>query len=200
MSGTAAPKRKYRMVARAEAAAATGERVLDAAWRHFSGSPYETVRLADIAADAGVTVQTLHSRFGTKDELFVAAWRWMAAQEGARREGAPAGDVREAVRRLYDSYEARGDANLRLMTQEDRLPGVKRMVDSGRAWQREWVARTFAAQLRGTRGAARERRLAALVVACDLLTWKLLRRDMGLDRVTAERIVTEMVQATKGAP
>ena len=26
--------------------------------------------------DAGVTVQTLHLRFGTKDELFVAAWAW----------------------------------------------------------------------------------------------------------------------------
>jgi hypothetical protein len=39
-----------------------------------------------------------------------------------------------------------------------------------------------------------------LVVATDLLVWKLLRREMGLGRATAERIVIEMVTATKGAP
>ena len=188
------------MVARAEAAAATRERMLAAAWQHFSERPYEDVRLGDVAADAGVSIQTLHSRFGPKDKLFVATWAWMATQEGARREGAPAGDVREAVRRLYDSYEARGDANIRLIAQEDRIPAVKQMVDAGRAWQRDWVARTFAAQFAGLRGAAREQRLSALVVATDLQVWKLLRRDMGHDRATAERIVTEMVTATKGAP
>jgi hypothetical protein len=50
------------------------------------------------------------------------------------------------------------------------------------------------------RGTARERRLVALVVATDLLVWKLLRREMGLGRATAERIVIEMVTATTGTP
>jgi hypothetical protein len=54
--------------------------------------------------------------------------------------------------------------------------------------------------LAGPRGRARERRLVALVVATDILVWKLLRREMGLDRTTAERIVTEMITSTKGAP
>ena len=40
----------------------------------------------------------------------------------------------------------------------------------------------------------------ALVVATDLLVWKLLRREMKLDRKEAERIVADMVTATKGAP
>ena len=96
------------MVARAEAAAATQERILASAWRRFAERPYEQVRLADIAADAGVTVQTLHSRFGKKDELFVAAWVSAIGPEGARRDSAPVGDVREAVRILYDSYELQG--------------------------------------------------------------------------------------------
>ena len=100
-------KRKYRMVARAEAAAATQERLLASAWRHFSERAYEQVRLADIAADAGVTVQTLHAQFGTKDDLFVAAWVWAIGPEGARRDSAPVGDVRAAVRLIYDSYERR---------------------------------------------------------------------------------------------
>ena len=188
------------MVARAEAAAATGERMLAAAWRHFSEKPYDDVRLADVAAEAGVTVQTLHARFGTKDALFVAAWGWWVAPQGARRDVARPGDFRTAVRVLYDSYEEAGDAALRLIAQEERIQAVRRMADAGRAWHRAWVERTFAPLLEGLSGARRERRLVALVVATDLLVWKLLRREMGLDRPTAERIVIEMVTASKGAP
>ena len=84
--------------------------------------------------------------------------------------------------------------------QEERIPAVHEMADAGRAWHRRWVRRTFAPVLDGMSGAARERRLVALIVATDLLTWKLLRREMGLGRRTAERIVTEMVTATKGTP
>lgn len=193
-------KRPYRMVARAKAAEATKGRILAAAWRRFSERPYEEVRLADIADDAVVTVQTLHSRFGKKDELFVAAWVSAVAPEGARRDGAPVGDIRAAVRILYDSYELQGDAVLRLLAAEDRIPAVHEMADAGRAWHRDWVERTFAPLLSGVRGAARERRLVSLVVATDLLVWKLLRREMGLSRSSAERIVIEMVTATKGAP
>jgi AcrR family transcriptional regulator len=200
MAAGLSPKRTYRMVARAEAAAATEERIFASAWRNFSERPYEQVRLADIATDAGVTVQTLHSRFGKKDELFVATWLWAVGPEGARRDRAPVGDVRQAVRIIYDSYELQGDAVLRLLAQEDRIPAVREMTDAGRAWHRGWVERTFAPRLAGLKGAARERRLVSLIVATDLLVWKLLRREMGLGRGTAERIVIEMVTATKGAP
>lgn len=184
------------MVARADAAAATRERLLAAAWRHFSDDAYEDVRLADVAEEAGVSVQTLHAQFGRKDDLFVAAWQWFAAREGARRE-APVGEVEIAVRMIYDSYESAGDAALRVLAQEDRNPAIRQMTDEGRAGHRRWVAHTFAPHLAGLTGGARERRLAALIVATDILTWKLLRREMGLPRKTAERIVTEMVVALK---
>src|SRR3954453_13820250 len=171
---TTASKRPYRMVARAEATAATRERLLASAWRHFSKDAFEGVRLADVARDAGVSVQTLHTHFGTKDDLFVAAWRWTMAPEGARRDSAPPGDVETAIRVLYDSYDKDGDAVLRLLSQEERIPAGHEMADDGRSWHRAWVARTFEPD--------DERELVALVVATDLLVWKLLRREMGLDR------------------
>ena len=186
------------MVARADAVAATRERMLAAAWRQFSERPYEAVRLAEVAADAGVTVQTLHAHFGTKDRLFVAAWRQTIGPEGARRDAAPVGDVRAAVNVLYDSYELRGDAALYLLAEEHRIPAVREMTDAGRAWHRAWVERTFAPLLDGLSGAARERRLVATVVATDLLVWKLLRREMELGRDAAERIVIDMVTSMKG--
>ena len=81
MSTKPASRRPYRMVRRLEQSQATATRVLDAAWERFSTQPYESVRLGDIAAGAGVSVQTLHTRFGTKEEVFTAAYRrWMAAQ------------------------------------------------------------------------------------------------------------------------
>jgi AcrR family transcriptional regulator len=193
-------RRTYRLVARAEAAAATRERLLEAAWRHFSERPFESVRLADVAADASVSVQTLLTHFGAKDALFVAAWGWRVAPEGARRDDAPVGDVRTAVRILYDSYDRDGDAVLRLLTQEERIPAVREMADAGRRWHRGWVERTFGPLLDGLAGARRESRLIRLVVATDILVWKLLRREMALGRQAAEEIVAEMVTASKGAP
>jgi AcrR family transcriptional regulator len=205
MADAAAPKsppekRTYRMVARAEAAAATRERLLKAAWRHFADKAFEGVRLADVASDAGVSVQTLLTHFGTKEGLFVAAWGWRVAPEGARRDSAPVGETRTAVRVLYDSYDRDGDAVLRLLAQEERIPAVHEMAEAGRRWHRGWVERTFEPLLRGLPPAAREQRLVALIVATDLLVWKLLRREMGLGRKAAERIVTNMVTASKGAP
>lgn len=182
------------MAARADEAAATRERLLAAAWEHFATRPYEDVRLSEIAADAKVTAQTLHTQFGSKEQLFTAvALRW-GLQEMARRDEAPVGQVRGAIEILFDRYEANGKTVLRMLSEEERIPAVRRITDAGRAYHRDWATRTFQPLLRGLRGRARERRLTAIVIATDLLVWKLLRHDMQLDRPTAEQIVTEMVE------
>jgi AcrR family transcriptional regulator len=199
MTAAAPEKRRYRMVARAHAAAATRNRLLEAAWDRFSTGPFEDIRLTDVAAAAGVSAQTLHTHFGTKEGLFVAAWDWKTAPEAALRDTASPGDMRAAVRVLYDTYDADGDAVLRVLTQEERIPEVHERAEAGRRWHREWVERTLGPLIEGA-GAKRERRLIEFVVATDLLVWKLLRREMGLDRAAAERIVIEMITASKGAP
>lgn len=186
-------KRPYRMSARAEAAAATRERLLAAAWQHFTSHPYENVRLQEIAAEAGVTAQTLHTQFGSKDQLLTAAYVWFGEQEITQRDTAPTEDIHRAIEILFDRYEAHGIAILRMLSQEDRIPAIAQMTEAGRAYHREWAAKTFTPLLRGLRGASRERRLAAIVVATDLLVWKLLRHEMQLDRTRAEAVVVEMM-------
>jgi AcrR family transcriptional regulator len=188
-------KRAYRMSARADAASATAERLLAAAWRHFATRPYEQVRLREIAAEAGVTVQTLHLRFHSKDELLSAAYAWFAKQEIASRPPAPAADTPEALALLFDRYEEHGQAVLRMLSQEDRVPAIKRMTDAGRAYHRHWVQTTFEPQLHGLSGERYERRLAAILLATDLLAWKLLRQDMQLDRESSEQIIAEMIHS-----
>jgi AcrR family transcriptional regulator len=200
MSSVPPKKRPYRMVARAEASAATGERLLAAAWTRFATLPYEEVRLRDIAADAAVTAQTLHVRFGSKDALLAAAYTWWAGQEVERRYAARVGRVREAIRLTYDTYEAHGDAILRMLAQEDRIPAIRELTDRGRSYHRDWAETTFAPLLQGLPPAARERRLTTIVIATDVLVWKLLRRDMRKTRDEAERTVAHMVQPTPQQP
>jgi AcrR family transcriptional regulator len=185
------------MSARAAGAAATRERLLAAAWRNFATRRYEDVRLNEIAAEAEVTAQTLHTSFGSKERLFTeVAIRW-GYEEMARRDEAPVGDVRAAIEILFDRYEANGSTVLRMLSEEERIPAVRRITDAGRAYHRDWVARTFHPLLHGLRGRSRERRLTAIVVATDLLVWKLLRRDMRVDRPTAEQIVAGMVESPR---
>jgi AcrR family transcriptional regulator len=181
------------MAARAQAAAATGERLLAAAWRHFATRPYEEVLLREIAAEAEVTAQTLRARFGSKEELFIAAYVWFGQQEMSDRPAAPNDDVPRAIALLFNRYEEHGQAILRMLSQEERIPTVRQMTDAGRAYHRHWAESTFAPLLRGLRGAKRERRLTAIVIATDLLAWKLLRVDMGVERGEAERVVVEVV-------
>ncbi len=183
------------MSTRAEAAAATRERLLAAAWQHFATRPYEDVRLTDIAAAASVTPATLHTSFGSKEQLLSAAFLWWGEQTITQRESAPVGDAAGAVRILYDAYEAHGSAILRMLAQEERIPAIRQMTDAGRLYHHDWAARTFKPLLAGQRAPSRKQRLTAIVIATDLLVWKLLRHDMHLARDEAERIVLAMIQS-----
>jgi len=183
------------MSARADAAAATGERLLAAAWKHFGTRAYEEVRLREIAAEAGVTEQTLFARFHSKDEVLAAAYRWWGMRETQRRDAASVDHLPDAVANVFDHYEAHGTAILRMLSQEDRIPAIRKLMDRGRTYHRDWASRVFQPVLAGLPRASRERRLTALVVATDVLVWKQLRLDMQLSRRQAETIVLEMIES-----
>lgn len=181
------------MVARAAAAEATTERIVDAAVALFWEQPTDQIRLAEVADRADVTVQTVLRRFGSKEELFAAA----AAREGERvqreRSGVHPGDVTGAVANLVDHYEKDGDGVLRLLTAEDASPAMREVVAGGRRVHRTWCRTVFAPFLTGLDRATSARRLAQLVAICDVCTWKLLRRDAGLSRAQTLRAIEEML-------
>ena len=194
MKTSVAPRRPYRMVARAESAAATGERILDVAVEAFWELPWEQVSLDEVARRAGVTVQTVIRRFSSKDGLLAAAAEREAERVRRQRDEAPVGDAAGAVRVLVDHYESLGDRVLRLLAEEERVPALRQIADRGRALHREWCARIFAAALAGRAGVERRRRLAQLVAMCDVYTWKLLRRDAGLSRRQTELALVELLE------
>ncbi len=191
-------RRRYRMGARAEAAEETRRRILEAVIELHMERYYDQVSLDDVAGRAGVTVQTVLRRFGSKDQLIDAASELVRGRVLSQRGAAPVGDVAGAVENLVDHYEEQGESVLRLLAQEDRVPAFRRATDMGRVLHREWVERTFAPFLAERRGEARERLLAQLAAACDVYVWKVLRKDMGLSREQTELAIRETVVALKG--
>ena len=170
------------------------EAVIELHREHF----FDQVSLEDIAERAGVTVQTVIRRFGSKEGLIEAA-----AEEGKRqvmrqRNRAPIGDIEGAVKNLVDHYEEWGDSALRLLAQEERVAAFRAVTDAGRALHYEWVERTFAPLLAERAGTARRRLLAELIAICDVYFWKILRRDLGLSREQTELAIRETILALEG--
>ncbi len=190
--------RPYRMAARAAAAEVTADRVLDAAVELFTDNSYEDVSLEAVAVEAGVTSRTVLRRFGSKQALFGAAMQRAVDKMISHREAAPVGDVVGAVANVVGQYERWGTNRLRLLAQEDRIPVIAEWVQGGREWHWAWAERVFAPMLVGRRGAARKRRVAALVVLTDVYTWKLLRLDLGLSRTETERTLVDLIKRLEG--
>jgi AcrR family transcriptional regulator len=193
----AAKPRPYRQRVRAEAAAATGRRIVEAFIGLMRERWLEDVTLEAVARAAAVTVQTVIRRFGGKEGLLVAASEHLTGEITARR-ATPPGAVGHAIRALVADYELTGDLAIRLLAQEPRHAGLPRLLDHGRACHRAWVAQVFAPSLDLLPPPARERRLAALVAATDVYTWKLLRRDMGLGPAEVTATIREMVVGLVG--
>lgn len=183
------------MSIRSQRSAATADQIRDAGWARFSTRGYDEVTLAEVAEAAGVSVPTVRSHFGRKEDLFLAgyvAWGMKAVQN---REEARQADPITAIRQLLKDYERQGEVGLHLLAEEDRFAAVKEMTDGGRAYHRWWLGEVFAQHLSQLTSAARERRLAQLFLATDVMSWKLLRLDLGLSARRTEAAILESVRA-----
>jgi AcrR family transcriptional regulator len=187
------------MRARAEAAADTRRRILQATFDLAGEKLSLEIVLSDVAERAEVSVQTVLRHFGSREALFDATTTFAHEHIVAER-ATPTGDVRAAVDVIFSHYEDRGDAVLRFLGQELWDERVRQVTELGRRTHREWVQTVFAPQLDAYPAADRDALIDLLVVATDVYTWKLLRRDRKLDRETAEQRVQHMIFALVTAP
>jgi AcrR family transcriptional regulator len=182
------------MVARAGQSEATKRRILDAAMGILFGS-LAPVTLSATATRAGVSVQTVLRTFASQPALVQAAaeeaWRRVVDQRGQ----APVGDIAASVKVLFIHYETYGDRLIQARARESAVPELVAGLHRARADHRRWVARTYRPQLAARPEAERERALNALVALTDVYSWKLLRRDLALDRREAEMTLAGMVSA-----
>lgn len=186
--------RAYDMSGRAAEARRTGERILEAAYARFRRDEFEQVTLEAIAADAGVTVQTVIRRFGSKEGLVRALVAVVTPEVETQRGTAPVGDIRGAVANLVEHYEAEGDLSLHLLRQERRVPAFADVTAIGKRVHLDWTTRVFAPWLEAQTGPARDRLTAQVVAVCDAYTWFLLRRQHGLSRRQTEIALAELLE------
>jgi AcrR family transcriptional regulator len=189
---TARHPRPYRMGARAEAAAETGRRILRAVLDLHTERFHDQITLEAVAERAGVTVQTVLRRFGSREGLISAAGHYAETEVLQQRGAAPIGDITGAVDNLVDHYEEWGRSALRLLAQVERVPQLRAIAARGREGHYAWVDRTFEPYLAGVS----ERLLRAkLITLTDVYVWKLLRLDLGLDRTETASVLRDMVTA-----
>jgi hypothetical protein len=75
---------------------------------------------------------------------------------------------------------------------------MARITEQGKAMHRTWVKDVFAPQIAAADDG--EELTDLLVVATDVYTWKLLRRDRGLGRDRTERRMRHLVERLLAEP
>lgn len=172
---------------------------MDAAIELWRERWYDQITLEDISERSGVSLSTIMRRFGSKEGIVEAVLASDRIGTFGARDRVAAGDVHGAVGELVEDYERVGDAVIRNLALEERVPAIGRAVKVGRGIYRGFIARVFAPWLPARRGAAYDRRLAQFIAAGDVYTWKLFRRDHGLSKVQTARAMHELFDhLTKG--
>ncbi|MFN8022774.1 MAG: TetR/AcrR family transcriptional regulator [Acidimicrobiales bacterium] len=190
-------KRRYQSAVRDERAAATRERIVSAAQSLFADASQDFT-VERVASMAGVSVQTALRAFGSRAGLIHAAIGTLRAEHGPEQiehvHIEPFGSTAAAVTALFDDYESIGDRVVRMLAEEHRVADLGEMAAIGRRMHRQWVEAAFATRLPTRRGRARDEVLTSLLTATDVYVWKLLRRDFGLGRAAAERVVVRLAE------
>ena len=182
--------RTYTQNARAATAAATRQRILDVAAALLKTRFRVEIRLEDIARDAQVSVQTVLNIFSTRAALLDAALAEMLRELRAQRLRAEPGNIAGGIAALIDHYEQFGDLVVRNLAEQ----ADPQLIEIGRSGHRQWVRRQFAAHIERLKQ-PRRTLIDELVCACDVYTWKVLRRDLGRSRSHTEATVLAMVTA-----
>ncbi len=186
--------RSYRMTARADAAERTGERIIDAMLARYAATPYDRIRLEDVAADAEVSAQTVIRRFGSKHGLFAATVERELAKIGAERAAALGESPASTLHALVRYYEDYALLILKVYAEAHQAPGVPELAARGREFHVRWCHQAFGDALDPSLDkATRNRRLAQIVAICDATTWRILRQDGGLSPEQVEVALTEML-------
>jgi AcrR family transcriptional regulator len=191
-------KRTYHQTARAAAADTLRRRVVAAFKDLLLARWIDEITLDEVAASAGTTRQSVIRLFGGKEGLLEAVLDFLRA-EAAPRTSMPAdASARAAVETLIAHYESVGDMVVRFLAQEERHSALRPLLAQGRHEHRTWVAERFGSTQSGLSELERERQITRLIVATDIYTWKLLRRDFGKSQDEVLHLMVGIINKERG--
>ncbi len=188
-------KRIYRQTARAAASEELRQLIATTFYRLLLSRWVDEITLDEVAASAGTTRQTVIRLFGGKEGL-LGSIEAVASAKAQPRIALPRNlSTKQALRALMEHYEIMGDVTVRLLAQEERHPALRPALERGRREHRAWVAKWFGNAMTGVE---RERQITRLVVATDVYTWKLLRRDCGNTQKEVTHLITSLIERITG--
>jgi AcrR family transcriptional regulator len=192
--------RPYRQTARAAAAQERTERILQAALDLYVDTPLDQLTLAAVADRAGVGLQTLIRRVGTKDGLVAAVNAWLGPQVAALLGEPPAGDVDEVAAATGRVYERWGAVIGRSLREEEASDERRAAAEAGRDAHRRWIAAAFAGELDALPPARRRVVRAQLVALTGVELWLVLTRGEKLSPKDTREVVADLLRSALGTP
>jgi AcrR family transcriptional regulator len=182
----------------------TRERIIERTLELHTAKGIRATTWADIAARAGVPVETVERYFPTEDDLVKGCGAHALASlrlpppERAAEIFAGAGSEHERVRRLvgtlFDVYERGGDSLERARSQRAEIPLVD---DSMRAI--DVAMDSLVAEALGERSPS-ARTVAPVRALTDVTVWRALRDQGGSRQATAERASATVERWLAGRP
>lgn len=191
--------RRYVMTDRADTVEETRQRIIRCARTLFGERWYDDVTLGQIADASGVSHQTVLNHFTSKEGVFSAVLEAAWAEAVERDSRAKPGDTSAAIRQLIDRYEHMGLENARFVVQEHRSPALHEILERARAQHRDWVEQTFAGCLAPS-GRERARKIAALILATEVMAWKAVRHDYGFSKADTLAAMTSVIEGIVERP
>jgi AcrR family transcriptional regulator len=194
--------RKYQQRLRADAAAETRRRILDAVYQWLREAPAEPVSIDRIARMAGVARPTVYLAFGSRAGLFDAVGADLQERGGFGRvlRAAAHPDAREAlrggIRGIVEMYAAHRD-ELRVLSSMARLDasavgGAIQRMEQGRAGGMARLAQRLAEQeaLRADVTAAQAADLLWLLTSFDSFDLLHTGRELPVEQTATTLITT----------
>jgi AcrR family transcriptional regulator len=191
-------KRPYRQTLRAAAAESLRRRIVTAFHDLLLNRWIDEITLDEVATSAGTTRQTVIRLFGGKDGLLAAVIDLVRAEAVPRTSMPFEVSGQEALKTLIAHYEAVGDMVVRFLAQEERHSALRPLLAHGRREHRAWVAERFTSTHSRQNKIERERQITRLIVATDIYTWKLLRRDLGKSQDEVLHLMVGIINKERG--
>jgi AcrR family transcriptional regulator len=208
-SGGATPPRPQRRT-RAEAKAATRERLLAAAEDVFARKGYAAASVEEIAATAGYTIGALYAHFGSKQELFLELFSARRARRTGRivdalhAAAAEGRDPLESIPRLLAEFTQRESTDSALQTEfwlyAVRNPETRAMLAEQIGTRLDALEPIFAELLTERRADADVSPRDVTLVVLALLQGLLRQRRIDPERVPDELIVNALRWLIDGIP